>query len=133
MAASLLKIPSLWNNAREEHKQGEQKNKNTFAAALRIRRAKKPSIWCNVCGWVHFKCSGLSSAADYSKSSGKLMCSKCSKTRRLVPANGDSIAYSKLHTLYMSCQSPSSFGSRASLKKFSNGSNEQVDNYLHKN
>ena len=61
------------------------------------------------------------------------MCTKCSKTRRLVPANADSIAYSKLHTLYTSCQSPASFGSRASLKKYSNCSYEQVDNYLHKN
>ena len=61
------------------------------------------------------------------------MCSKGSKTRRLVPANADSIAYSKLHTLYTSGQSPASFGSPASLKKYSNCSNEQVDNYLHKN
>ena len=61
------------------------------------------------------------------------MCSKCSKTRRLVPANADSIAYSKLHTLYTSCQSPASFGSRASLKKYPNCSNEQVDKYLQKN
>ena len=37
----------------------------------------------------------------------------------------------KLHTLYTSCQSPASFGSRASLKKYSNCSYDQVDNYLH--
>ena len=94
---------------------------------------QKPSIWCKVCGWVHFKCSGLSSAADYPKSSRKIGCSKCSKLRRLVPANADSMAHSKLHTLYTSCRSPASFGNSASLKKYSNCSNEQVDNNLHKN
>ena len=41
MAASLLKRPSLWNNGREEHKQGEPKNKNIFAAAVRIRWGKE--------------------------------------------------------------------------------------------
>ena len=30
---------------------------------------RTPLISCNVCGWVHFKCSGLSSAADYHKTS----------------------------------------------------------------
>ena len=94
---------------------------------------QKPSTWCNVWGWVHFKCSGLSSAADYPKSSGKSMSPKCSKTRPLVPVNANSIGYSKLHTLYTSCQSPASFGSRESLKKYSNCSYEQEDNYLHKN
>ena len=41
MAASLQKCPSFWNNAREEHKQGEPKNMNTFAATVRIRWGKE--------------------------------------------------------------------------------------------
>ena len=92
----------------------------------------KPSIWCNVCGWIHFHCSGLIRAADYAKSAGNFLCTKCSKTRRLVPSTDDAVAHSKLHTIYTSCQSPASYGSRASLKKYSNCTYKQVDNYLRK-
>ena len=60
------------------------------------------------------------------------MCSKCSSTRRLVPATQETIAYSKLHNIYTSCQHPASFGSRSSLKKESNCTFKQVDNFLRK-
>ena len=26
---------------------------------------RKPSIWCNICGWVHFNCSGFQRVNDY--------------------------------------------------------------------
>ena len=71
-------------------------------------------------------------AADYAKSAGNFLCTNCSKTRRLVPATDDAVAHSKLHTIYTSCQSPASYGSRASLKKYSNCTYKQVDNYLRK-
>ena len=94
---------------------------------------KQPSIWCNVCGWVHYKCSGLTTVTEYAKYRGEnFLCSKCSRTRRLVPATQETIAYSKLHNIYTSCQSPASFGSRSSLKKESNCTFKQVDNFLRK-
>ena len=60
------------------------------------------------------------------------LCSKCSRTRRLVPATQETMANSKLHNIYTSCQSPASFGSRSSLKKESNCTFKQVDNFLRK-
>ena len=30
-----------------------------FAKVLGKGSRQKPSIWCNICGWVHFTCSGL--------------------------------------------------------------------------
>ena len=97
---------------------------------------KQPSIWCNVCGWVHHKCSGLTTVTGYAKNRGEnFLCSKCSRTRRLLPATQEAIAYSKLHNLhniYTSCQSPASFGSRRSLKKESNCTFKQVHNFLRK-
>ena len=94
---------------------------------------KQPSIWCNVCGWVHYKCSGLTTVTENAKYRVKnFLCSKCSWTRRLVPATQETIAYSKLHNIYTSCQNPASFGSRSSLKKESNCTFKQVDNFLRK-
>ena len=60
------------------------------------------------------------------------MSSKCSRTRHLVPATQETIAYSKLHNIYTSCQSPASFGSRSSLKKESNCTFKQIENFLRK-
>ena len=94
---------------------------------------KQPSIWCNVCGWVHYKCSGLTTVTEYSKYRGEnFLCSKCSTTRRLVPATQKTIAYSKLQNIYTSCQNPASFGSQSSLKKESNCTFKQGDNFLQK-
>lgn len=90
---------------------------------------REPSIWCNVCGWVHFKCSGLQNAKDYDRN-GNFLCSKCASTRKLVEPTKESIAFSKLHSLYTSCNNPSAFGSRRMLKSISNCSYKQVDNYL---
>ena len=94
---------------------------------------KQPSIWCNVCGWVPYKCSGLKTVTEYAKYRGKnFLCSKCSRTRRLVPATQETTAYSKLHNIYTSCQNPAFSESRKSLKKESNCTFKQVDNFLRK-
>ena len=61
------------------------------------------------------------------------MCTKCSRTRRLVPATTETVAQSKLYDIYTSCQSPASFGSRENLKKTSKCSYKQVDNFLRRN
>ena len=94
---------------------------------------KQPSIWCNVCGWVHYKRSGLTTGTEDANYRGKnFLCSKCSGTRRLVPATQETIAYSKLHNIYTFYQNPAAFGSRSSLKKESNCTFKQVDNFLGK-
>ena len=75
----------------------------------------------------------MTTITEYAKYRGEIfLCSKCSRTRHLVPATQETIAYSKLHNIYTSCQSPASFGSRSSLKKESNCTFEQVDNFLRK-
>lgn len=92
---------------------------------------KRPCIWCNVCGWVHFQCSGLECVNDY-KNEDSFLCSKCKSTRELVDPTEESVAHSKLHSLYTSCNNPSAFGSRATLKKSSKCSYKQVDDYLNR-
>ena len=92
---------------------------------------KKPSIWCHICGWVHFECSGLKNTADYRKQKD-FLCSKCSVSRRLVPCTNESMTYSKLHALYTSCKNPAAFGSRKHLKAISNCTYKDVDNYLNR-
>ena len=61
-----------------------------------------------------------------------LFCTKCSATRRLVQPTEETIAHSKLHNLYTSCNNPSAFGSRTALKQFSKCTIKQVDNYLNR-
>ena len=58
-----------------------------------------PSVWCIVCGWVHFACSRLKQLKDY-KRNDTFLCTKCSATRRLVQPTEETIAHSKLHDLY---------------------------------
>ena len=75
----------------------------------------------------------MTTVTEYAKYRGEnFLFSKCSRTRRLVPATQETIAYSKLHNIYTSCQSPASFGSRSSLKKESNCTFKPVDNFLRK-
>ena len=54
------------------------------------------------------------------------------KNASFVSATQETIAYSKLHNIYTSCQSSASFGSRSSLKKKSNCTFKQIDNFLRK-
>ena len=88
----------------------------------------KPSIWCNICGWVHFTCSGLKRVDDYKKSAD-FFCSKCAMTRKIVNPTAESLAYSRIHTFYTSCNNPAAFAGRNAPKKTSNCSYRQVDNY----
>ena len=88
----------------------------------------KPSIWCDVCGWVHFSCSGLVNVVDY-RTRKDFLCTNCSHTRRLVPANKDTLTCSNLHSIYTNCDNPAAFGSRQSLKTVSRCSYSDVDKY----
>ena len=75
---------------------------------------KAPTKWCHVCGWVHFKCSGLNSPADYEKSPN-FRCTWCLKNTRFAPKNYDPALHA-LQRLYPTTNNPSVFGSRQSLR-----------------
>ena len=90
----------------------------------------QPSIWCHICGWVHFKCSGLNHVSEYEDLKDNFLCIKCSRTRRLVPETRETIAFSKLHDIYTNCSNPASFGNSNSLKKESKCTLKDVENYL---
>ena len=80
-------------------------------------------------GWVHFSWSGLVNVVDY-RTRKDFLCTKCSHTRRLVPANKDTVTFSKLHSIYTNCDNPAAFGSRQSLKTVWRCSYSDVDKYL---
>ena len=92
---------------------------------------KAPTIWCHVCGWVHFKCSGLNSAADYEKSPN-FRCTWCLKNTRFAPKNYDP-AFHAPRRLYTITNNPSTFGSRQSLRSAAATkkiTEKQVDKFL---
>ena len=80
---------------------------------------------------TNFNCSGLQRVDDCKKTLD-FLCSKCAVTRKLVDPTAESLAYSKLHTVYTSCNNPGSFAGRNALKKESKCSYRQVDNYLNR-
>ena len=46
-------------------------------AEVSVRGSRqKQSVWCNICGWVHFKCSGLQQVKNY-KREAEFLCLKC--------------------------------------------------------
>ena len=92
---------------------------------------QKPSIWCNICGWVHFDCSGLQRVDNYKKTLDSL-CSKCAVTRKIVDSTAESLAYSRIHNVYTSCNNPAAFAGRNALKKASKCSYRQVENFLYR-
>ena len=89
----------------------------------------KPSIWCHVCSWVYFSCNGLVNVVDY-RTRKDFLCTKCLLTWRLVPANKDTVTFSKLHSIYTNCNNTAAFGSHQSLKTVSRCSYSDVDKYL---
>ena len=88
-----------------------------------------PTIWCHICGWVHFKCAGINNIGDHHPN---FLCSKCSKNRTLIK-NDDTYAavFGKIHDSYTNTNKPTAFGSRQNLIKATKCSAKQVDKYLH--
>ena len=74
---------------------------------------KLPTIWCHVCGWVHFKCSGLQDPSEYQKFP-IFRCSWCSKNTRLVPDDFDRSLLT-IQDLYTNTSNAAAFGSRQAL------------------
>ena len=92
---------------------------------------KAPTIWCQVCGWVHFKCSGLNSPADYEKSPN-FLCTWCLKNTRFAPKNYDPALHA-LRRLYTTTNNPSAIGSGQSVRSAAatrSITGKQVDKFL---
>lgn len=88
-----------------------------------------PTVWCHICGWVHFKCAGIASITEHNEN---FLCTKCSKNRVLIK-NDDSYgaAFKKIHDSYTNVQKATAFGSRQNLIKSTKCSPKDVDKYLH--
>ena len=50
----------------------------------------------------------------------EILSSKCAVTRRLLEPTKESVAHSKTHSFYTSCNNPSAFAGRNALKRASN-------------
>ena len=88
-----------------------------------------PTVWCHICGWVHFKCAGIKTISEHNDN---FICTNCSKKRILIE-NDDSYeaAFNKIHDSYTNTQKATAFGSRQNLIKATKCSPKQVDKYLH--
>ena len=89
-----------------------------------------PSLWCHVCGCVHFKCSGLANSKEYNDN---FLCSKCNRSRILLSDEADqdyATSFTKIHESYTNPRSKAAFGSRRNLVTTSQCSPKNVDRYL---
>ena len=91
---------------------------------------KAPTVWCHVCGWVHFKCSGLATPTEYGKSPN-FRCTWCTKNTRFAPNDADP-SILQLQKLYTTPNNAAAFGSRQSmiLAAPKGTSSKQVDKFL---
>ena len=72
----------------------------TVARSVWEKVPRNPTVWCHVCGWVHFKCSGLSSPNDYEKSHN-FRCTWCAKNTKLVASADPSfLRLQKIYTTH---------------------------------
>ena len=84
----------------------------------------------HVCGWVHFKCSGLENSKEYNDN---FLCSKCNRSRILLSDKTDrnyAASFTKIHESYTNPRSKAAFGSRRNLVATSQCSPKNVDLYL---
>ena len=135
--ASKLKVRSLGEVIRTLLiRAGVEKNRGPLkrhccSTTLGRSTQRAATIWCHVCGWVHFKCSGLNSPADYEKSPN-FRCTWCLKNTRFAPKNYDPALHA-LQRLYTTTNNPSAFGSRQSLRSAAATiriTGKQVDKFL---
>ena len=110
------------------------KNKKWFCGSCKTGLGKgtkkTPSLWCHVCGWVHFKCSGLTDSKDYHDN---FLCSNCKKHRKLLNDEVDrdyAAAFTKIHDYYTNPKKGSAFGGRLNLIKESKLRPKDVERYL---
>ena len=87
-----------------------------------------PSLWCHVCGWVHFNCSGLKNKTDYHEF---FLCAKCSKNRVIIEDDDlFAVAYAKIHNPYRNPKKSTAIGSRQNLLRATKCSTKHVDRSL---
>ena len=73
----------------------------------------KPIIWCTICGWIHFVCSGLQSIEAYNKDT--FTCTKCSTNRVISNELTSNPDFRKIQKRYTDPTYASAFGSAANL------------------
>ena len=92
----------------------------------------RPLFYCTICGWVHFRCSGIKSRDEYSAKD--FVCSKCSTQRVVSNALTENALLRKAHEAYTNLKkSPAAYGSIASLCKATGLSQKNVLEYLSTN
>lgn len=109
-------------------------NKEWFCGSCKARLGKgskkSPSLWCHICGWVHFKCSGIRDSKEYH---ANFLCSNCKENRVLFSDEVDkdyAAAFTNIHEHYTNARKKSAFGSRQSLIKEGKFRAKDVDRYL---
>ena len=125
-----LILPTV--GSQSEYNFGQMGPKKWFCGCCEKRLGKGSKtclpLWCHVCGWVHFNCSGLTSKSDYHD---HFLCTKCSKSR-VLNENDDpfAVAYTKIHNAYTNPDNSTAFGSREKLLRGTKCSSKHVDRYL---
>ena len=106
--------------------------KNWFCESCQKQLGKRsktcPSLWCQVCGWTHFNCSGLENKTDYHEN---FLCAKCSKNRVIIEDDDlFAVACTKIHNAYTNPKKSMAFGSRQNLFRATECSPKHVDRNL---
>ena len=91
----------------------------------------KPIIWCTICGWIHFVCSGLQSIEAYNKDT--FTCTKCSTNRVISNELTSNPDFRKIQKRYTDPTYASAFGSAANLASSTGLPIKTVQDYLQTN
>ena len=94
-----LLLSVLWRIGCVESNPGPQRlNCGSCKKYLGKNSKTKPLFWCTLCGWVHFDCSGLSSASDYDDAT--FTCTRCCRERVVSQALAINPSFQKAHKHY---------------------------------
>ena len=86
------------------------------------------TVWCLVCGWVHFMCSRLENKTDFN---GTFLCSKCSRSRVMIEDDVPfAVAYTKIRDACINPEKAMAFCSQIILARATNCSLKHVNRYL---
>ena len=95
----------------------------------KVKAQKRSRCFGVVCGWVHFDCSGLSSASDYDDAT--FTCTRCCRERIVSQALTINPSFQKAHKHYSDVSySSTALGNAASLAKATGLPNSSVRKYL---
>ena len=106
--------------------------KKWFCMCCQKRFAKgsmqNSTMWCHVCDWVHFTCSGLENETDYNDN---LLWSKCSRSRVMIDDDDPfEVEYTKIHEAYTNREKTTAFRSSINLARATNCSLKHDNRYL---